>query len=133
MTDVRVRPFHREYADHRTNGRPSVSKWMSNEAVRYHHGLTTTKESTATPTTTRARPVRIRTSAATHTRAIHSVATNATSCSQSSWTGWGQTRPIRASGHMASSKWLCQNGELGDWMVLTGSRWPCPISHHAWE
>ncbi len=48
--------------------------------------------------------------AATHVTAIHPVAVMATSCSQSNCTEWGHRRPTMAMGHIASSKWLCQNG-----------------------
>ncbi len=81
---------------------------MSKEAAWYHHGLTTRKARAATPTRTprRRRPM----SAATQAMAAPSVPTMARSWSHRSWMLWGQTRPTRAIGHMASSKWLCQNG-----------------------
>jgi len=58
----------------------------------------------------RYRDTRVAQTAATQVTAIHSVATMAESWSQSSRTGSGHTRPISASGHMANSAWLFQNG-----------------------
>ena len=87
---------------------PSSSKCTSNEATWYHHGLATRKARAATATAVPRRWAAH--TAAAQVTASHSVATMARSCSHSSWMLWGQARPTRATGHMASSKWLCQKG-----------------------
>lgn len=87
-----------------------VSKCTSKDAARYHHGLTTKNASATRATTVRAPAARTAQAAATQAIATDSAATRAASWSQSSWTGWGQTLPTSAIGHIASSKWLCQNG-----------------------
>ena len=89
---------------------PKVSKWTSKMVASHHQALATVARRARRATVWRGVPTRSTQIWPIQSNAISSVATTARSCSHRSTIGCGQTEPSRAMGHIASSKWFCQNG-----------------------